>query len=267
MAKITVIGASGRMGQMIINSINKTEGATLAGALEMEGHETLGKDAGDIAGVGNLGVAITDDFAEAIKDCDVTIDFTSPMSTLHNVDMAIKAGKKAVIGTTGFSKDELGVVDFLSKKGSIVLAPNMSMGINLLARLVEEAARTLHEEYDIEIIDMHHSQKKDAPSGTAIQLGECAAHGRGSELSELGVYERYGIIGERKKGTIGIQTIRGGDIVGDHTVIFAGPGERLELTHRAHSRETFASGAVTAAMWLSDKDKGLYDMQDVLGLK
>ncbi len=262
-----VTGAAGRMGSRIINFIKVNPGVELAGALEMPGHPTLGSDAGEVAGLGKLGVKITDNTKRAFRNSDVVIDFSNHEVTLRCLEEAVKLDKAFVIGTTGFSHQQRDRIKELSQETRVVMAPNMSVGVNLLLKLVEMTASILGDDYDIEIVESHHRHKKDAPSGTALRIAEVAALALNWNLEKVAVYERKGIIGERKPREIGIQSLRGGDIVGDHTVIFAGPGERIELTHRAHSRDTFAMGAVKAAIWVVDKPIGLYDMQDVLGLK
>ena len=267
MISVTVTGAAGRMGKTIIGVINGTEGVELAGATEHGDHPSIGKDAGEVAGVGRLGVKITRDFGRAIGKADAVIDFTSPDATMEHLEVARQKKVPMVIGATGFSHSQRDKMKTLGKKMGIMAAPNMSVGINVLLKVVADMAQLLGDGYDIEIIDAHHRHKKDAPSGTALRLGEVIANSLQRKLEDVAVYERHGIIGERRAGEIGIQTIRAGDIVGDHTVLFGGPGERIEVTHRAHSRDTFASGAVRAARWLVGQPEGLYDMQDVLGLK
>ncbi|MCK5236036.1 MAG: 4-hydroxy-tetrahydrodipicolinate reductase [Deltaproteobacteria bacterium] len=267
MVKITVMGAAGRMGKNIITAIDANPEATLGGATEAPGHPNLGADAAALAGFEVSGVTVVEDTTDAIKASDVVIDFTTPEVSIRTAEIATELGKSIVIGTTGFSSAHREKITELAENNRIVLAPNMSVGVNLLLKLVEEAASVLHETFDIEIVEAHHRHKADAPSGTAIRIAEVAAFGAKRKLEDVAVYERKGIIGERTREEIGIQTLRAGDIVGDHTVLFGGDGERLELTHRAHSRMTFASGAVRAAVWVTKQDTGLFDMQDVLGLK
>ena len=267
MVKIAVTGAAGRMGARIISIINDTEGVELTGALEHLDHYALGQDAGEAAGVGKLGVLITADLEAAMKDADVLIDFTFPDVTIENLKTVSGLGKAMVIGSTGFSGKEMEELKGIASNIPCVLAPNMSIGVNLMLKLVSEAARILADDFDIEMVETHHRMKKDAPSGTAMKLAEVAAEAVGKNLSEVGVFERFGMIGARGKDEIGVQTLRGGDVVGDHTVYFYGTGERLEITHRATSRDTFAIGAVKGALWVTGKGAGLYDMQDVLGLK
>jgi 4-hydroxy-tetrahydrodipicolinate reductase len=219
-----------------------------------------------VAGVGELGVAIADDIASVIDRFDVLIDFTAPEASLAHLDLCRANGKRMVIGTTGFSDEQKQQIEAASKDIAVVFAPNMSIGVNLCLKLLDTAARVLGDTVDIEVIEAHHRHKVDAPSGTALRMGEVVADALGRDLKECAVYGREGITGARDRGTIGFETIRAGDIVGDHTVMFATEGERVEITHKASSRMTFASGAVRAAAWVSSKGEGLYDMQDVLGL-
>ena len=267
MVRIAVTGAAGRMGKSIINVIKDTAGAELAGAVERHDHPDIGKDEGEILGCGKLGVKITENFEKVIKKADCVIDFTLPEATMHYLDIALENDVAMVIGTTGFSHQQRERLKEVGSKMKIVAAPNMSVGVNLLLKVVSDIAKVLDSSYDVEIVEAHHRLKKDAPSGTAMRFAEVLAYSLNRNLEKVAVYERHGIIGERKSEEIGIQTIRAGDIVGDHTIIFGGLGERIEITHRAQSRETFARGAVRAAMWLVKQPKGLYDMQDVLGLK
>ncbi len=267
MVKIVVTGAAGRMGRGIINVIRETDQAEIVGALERHDHPDIGKDAGEVSGTGKMGIKLTDNFEKAVKKADCIIDFTFPDATMHHVDIALKNDVAMVIGTTGFSHHQRERLKEAGREMRIVAAPNMSVGVNLLLKVVSDMAKVLGDDYDVEIIEAHHRLKKDAPSGTAVKFAEVLAHSLKRDLDKVAVYERHGIIGERRKDEIGIQTIRAGDIVGDHTILFGGIGERIEVTHRAHSRDTFARGAVRAAMWLVKQPKGLYDMQDVLGLK
>lgn len=267
MLKIVVTGAAGRMGGMIISNIEDMDGVVLSGAIEHSEHFAVGQDSGEVAGIGEVGVKITTDLDAAMSEGDVLIDFTFPDVTLKNLETVKKHGKAAVVGSTGFSGEETAQVKALAAHIPCVLAPNMSVGVNTMLKLVTEAAKALKDDFDIEIVETHHRMKKDAPSGTAMKLAEVAAEAVNRNLSECGVFERLGMIGARTDDEIGVQTLRGGDVVGDHTVFFFGDGERIEITHRATSRNTFASGAVKAAIWLADKEAGLYDMHDVLGLK
>ncbi|MDA8173937.1 MAG: 4-hydroxy-tetrahydrodipicolinate reductase [Nitrospiraceae bacterium] len=270
MTRILVAGAMGRMGGRIAALGLETEGIELAGGFERKGHPDAGRDMGELLGLGRkLGVSLSDDIKAALDltGADVAIDFTSPASTLENLRACSAAGKAMVIGTTGFKPEELEEIKELSSRVPCVMASNMSLGINLLSKVVAQVAAALGPDYDIEIIEAHHRHKKDAPSGTALMLAKSITSSIGKSLDDVAVYARKGMIGERARGEIGIQTIRAGDIVGEHTVIFGGLGERIEVTHKASSRDTFARGALRAALWLAGRKPGLYDMQDVLGLK
>jgi len=267
MVKIAVAGAAGRMGSRITALSKEYEGLQLTGAFEKKGHKDIGKDIGTVVGIGNTGVTLVDSLESIIDSVDLIIDFTTISSTKENIKLTSSKGKAMVIGTTGFSKDDLKEISELTKKIPCVMASNMSMGVNLLLKILQDIARVLGDDYDIEIIEAHHRLKKDAPSGTALKMAQVIADAVNRNLDEVAVYARKGIMGERTKKEIGIQTIRAGDIVGEHTVIFGGLGERVEITHKASSRDTFARGALKAALWLSEKPAGLYDMQDVLGLK
>jgi 4-hydroxy-tetrahydrodipicolinate reductase len=267
MIKAVVTGAAGRMGSRIVNVLSTSEGITLGGALERKGQPLIGQDAGGPAGIPATGVKITDDLAAALRAGDVLIDFTSPEASFAHLKACAEQGRAAVIGSTGFTKEHLAEVHTYVQKVPCVLSPNMSIGVNLCFKVLAEIAKTIGEDYDMEIVEAHHRMKKDAPSGTAMKMAQVIAQAVNRNLDEVGVYARKGMIGERTKKEIGIQTLRAGDIVGEHTVLFAGKGERIELTHRAHSRDTFAAGAVRAAKWVVGKKPGLYDMMDVLGLK
>lgn len=267
MVKIVVTGAAGRMGRSIINVIRETRLTELVGAVERFDHPDIGKDVGEITGSGKLGIKLTDNFEKAVKKADCVIDFTLPEAAIHHLDIALNNDIAMVIGTTGFSHHQRERLKEAGSQMRIIAAPNMSVGVNLLLKVVSDIAKILGKDYDVEIIEAHHRLKKDAPSGTAIRLAEVLAHSLERDLDKVAVYERHGIIGERKPEEIGIQTIRAGDIVGDHTIVFGGLGERIEVTHRAQSRDTFARGAVRAAMWVVQQPKGLYDMQDVLGIR
>ncbi len=267
MIKAIVAGAAGRMGGRIIHNIVQTEGIELAGAFEHPESPAVGKDVGEVVGLPKMGIVIEDALEKVIEKGDVIIDFTFHEASLAHARVNARYGKAMVIGTTGFTKEELNEIhDLARQKFPLVQAYNMSLGINLLYKLVEVASRVLGDAFDIEIIEAHHRLKKDAPSGTAIALGNVIAKTLGWDESSFR-FCREGIIGERPQKEIGIQTIRAGEIVGEHTVLFAGTGERLELTHRAASRDTFAQGAVKAALWVVDQAPGVYDMHDVLGLK
>jgi len=254
------------MGRHLIQACHQAEGLQLGVATERAGHELLGNDAGLIAGVGELGVVIRDDLAALAGDFDVLVDFTAPAASLQHLDLCRRHGKRMVIGTTGFSAAEKQQVEAAAKDIAVVWAPNMSVGVNLCLKLLATAARVLGDSVDIEIIEAHHRHKVDAPSGTALRMGEVVAAALGRTLAECAVYGREGITGPRERRTIGFETIRAGDIVGDHTVLFAADGERVEITHKASSRMTFAGGAVRAAAWVASREPGLFDMQDVLGL-
>ncbi len=267
MLKITVTGAGGKMGRQIVSLIAAAKDLKLAGALEHGGYPRLGADAGEVAGVGNLGVVLSKDVSATVKAADVTIDFSQPEATLGVAKEAAAAGKRLVIGTTGHEPKVRAEILKTIEKIPVVWAPNMAVGVNVLFKLAGLAAKILGEDYDIEVVEMHHRHKKDAPSGTALRLGQVVAEARGKNLEKDGVFSRHGNTGARVPGSIGMQTLRGGDAVGDHTVMFAAEGERLEITHRATSRENFARGAVLAARWLPGKKSGLYGMEDVLGLK
>ena len=267
MIKIAVAGASGRMGRALVEVIKSYPPLVLVAALERSRHETLGLDAGEVAGVGRTGIVITDSTIDAALHSDVFIDFTTPVSTLEHLTQCLASGTKMVIGTTGFNDDQKTILTAAAERIAIVWTPNMSIGVNLCFKLLELAARVMGDEVDIEIIEAHHRHKVDAPSGTALRMGEVVAQALGRTLSDCAVYAREGNTGARDRKSIGFATLRGGDIVGDHTVLFAGIGERVEITHKASSRLTFAQGAARAAAWLAAKDRGLFDMQDVLGLR
>ena len=267
MTKVIVAGAAGRMGSRLVALLKDSTDLALAGALEGKGHHALGQDAGELAGAGKMGIAITDDLPALLTAGEVVIDFSAPEATLGHLRAAAERGRAMVIGTTGFRAAELEELKALARQIPCVLSPNMSVGVNLLYKVISEMARTLGDDYDIEVIEAHHRLKKDAPSGTALKIAEVLAGAVKRDLNQVGVYARRGLIGERTKQEIGIQTIRAGDIVGDHTVLFGGMGERIEVTHRASSRDTFARGALRAARWIARQPPGLYDMMDVLNLK
>ena len=263
--RIAVAGASGRMGRMLVEAITNAPDATLAGALDRAGSPSIGQDAGAFAGQ-PTGVIIQSDFAAALKDADVLIDFTRPEGTLEHLAYCAANNVQLVIGTTGFDEAGKAAIRAAGEKVGIVFAPNMSVGVNVTLKLLEMAARSFSEGYDIEIVEAHHRHKVDAPSGTALKMGEVIADALGRDLKECAVYGREGVTGERDPSTIGFATVRGGDIVGDHTVLFAGTGERIEISHKSSSRVSYAQGSLRAARFLADKPTGLYDMQDVLGL-
>jgi len=266
MLRIAITGAAGRMGKTLIEACQQTENCGLSAAIERPGISLIGADAGELAGVGTLNVTLVDDIASVVDDFDTLIDFTSIESTLHNLQICKENKKHIIIGTTGFSDEQKLLIQQAAEETAVVFAPNMSVGVNLCLKLLEMAASVLNEDYDIEIIEAHHRHKVDAPSGTALRMGEVIADTLGRDLKECAVYGREGHTGARDPKSIGFETIRAGDVVGDHTVMFATEGERVEITHKASSRMTFAKGAMRAAQWLQNKDKGLYDMQDVLGL-
>jgi 4-hydroxy-tetrahydrodipicolinate reductase len=267
MIKVIVAGAAGRMGCRLVALIKDSTLLTLSGAIEEKGHPALGDDAGEVAGCGRAGVPITDDFEMLLDRGEVVIDFSVPEATLQHLRAVAQRRRAMVIGTTGFSAAQLEELKSLASQVPCVLSPNMSVGVNLIYKVISEMAKTLGDDYDIEVIEAHHRQKKDAPSGTALKIAEVLAKAVNRELDQVGIYARKGLIGERKKGEIGIQTLRAGDIVGDHTILFGGMGERIEVTHRASSRDTFARGALRAARWVVRQPPGLYDMMDVLGLR
>lgn len=264
--KVAIVGAAGRMGGRLIQAVLEADGLELSGAIERPGHPHVGADAGLLAAVGELGVPITDDLATTMERADVLIDFTFPDVTLKNLEICASLGKMVVSGSTGFTPEQKEQVEKYAEKIPIVLAPNMSVGVNACFKLLKEAANILGDDFDVEIVELHHNKKKDSPSGTAVRMGEVVAESLGRDYNQVATYHREGMCGERTKQEIGMQTVRGGDIVGEHTVYFIGMGERIEISHRAMSRDMFARGAVRACQWLQDKKSGLYDMQDVLDL-
>jgi len=264
--RVAVAGASGRMGRMLIEALRDSGDLVLAGALDVPGSPALGQDASAFLGAPS-GVAITADLRQGLAGCDVLIDFTRPEGTLAHLAACRELGVRAVIGTTGFSDAQKAQITAHAQQVGTVLAPNMSVGVNVVLKLLDVAARALREGYDIEVIEAHHRHKVDAPSGTALKMGEVLADAVGRELKDCAVYAREGITGERSPSTIGFSTVRGGDIVGDHTVLFAGTGERVEIRHQATSRANFAQGALRAARFLAGRGPGLYGMDEVLGLR
>ncbi|MBU2600050.1 4-hydroxy-tetrahydrodipicolinate reductase [bacterium] len=264
--KIIVTGAAGRMGLSIITALYQDPELLLTGVVERKEHKYINQDIGILAGIGNTGLIVADNLEEIIGEGDVLIDFTTPQATIEHLKYAYGYQKKMVIGTTGLSDDQITQIKECSQKIAVVFSPNMSIGVNLLFKITEEVTKILGPEFDIEILEAHHHHKKDAPSGTAKKLAEIVALSLNRDLKKVGIYGREGLVGERKEEEIGILSVRGGDIVGEHNVIFAGEGERLELIHKAHSRMTFAKGALKAAKWLSNKSCGLYNMNDVLGI-
>ena len=264
--KLAVMGAAGRMGQALIHAINGASGCVLTGATEQSGAASIGQDASALAGLDPSGVMITDNLPELFTKIDGILDFTGPAATVAFAELSAQARIVHVIGTTGFNETQENQIAAAARHATIIKAGNMSLGVNLLAALTEKVAKALGEDFDIEIVEMHHRHKVDAPSGTAQMLGNAAAQGRDINLSEHAIRSRDGHTGPRPVGDIGFATLRGGSVVGDHTVIFAGNGERIELTHRADNRSIFAQGAVKAAIWGKGKGPGLYNMRDVLGL-
>ena len=269
LTRVGIIGAGGRMGRMLIEAVNDNPHTTLTAAIERQGSSLIGVDAGELAGIGAVGVALTDDLAAVLSsgEIDVLIDFSLPDATEKNVELCAQHQVAMVIGTTGLSSAHEHKLDEASKQMAVVYAGNYSTGVNLSLKLIEMAAKAFGETADIEVIEAHHKHKVDAPSGTAYMMANAAALGRGQNLKEVAIYGREGQTGERKPGTIGIHAIRGGEIIGDHTVMFIADGEMVEITHRARVRMTFAAGAVRAAHWIVSQSTGRYDMQDVLGLK
>lgn len=266
MMKIAIAGASGRMGRMLVEAITAADDAQLVGALDVPGAMSLGRDAGETLGV-NTGVTITSDLDAALAEAEFLIDFTRPEGTLKHLAACTARGVKIIIGTTGFDAAGKAQIAAAAERIALVFSPNMSVGVNATFKLLDVAARILATGYDIEIIEAHHRHKVDAPSGTALGMGEVVAKALGRDLSKVAVYGREGVTGERDPSTIGFATVRGGDIVGDHTVLFAGIGERIEITHKSSSRMTYALGALRAARFLADKARGQFDMQDVLSLR
>ncbi|MFM2482906.1 4-hydroxy-tetrahydrodipicolinate reductase [Celerinatantimonas sp. YJH-8] len=263
--RIAIVGCNGRMGKVLQEAVLEHENTTLGGAIERPGSDLIGLDAGELAGIGKQGIAIVDNLDAVTDDIDVLIDFTRPEVSMANLEWAKANHKKMVIGTTGFSDEQKQQIAEACQSISIVMAPNMSIGVNLMLQLLKMAAKVMGDYTDIEIIEGHHRHKVDAPSGTALAMGEVIADTLGRDLKEVAVYGREGHTGERDRKTIGFSTIRAGDLVGEHTAMFADIGERVEITHKASSRMTFAKGAVRASVWLNDKDTGLYSMEDVLG--
>ena len=267
MTRIAIVGVAGRMGRTLVNAVQQDDNATLAGGIVEPGSSLVGADIGELAGLGKLGVAAVDSLEDLAADVEVLIDFTTPQVTLANLAFCAEHGKRIVIGTTGLNDEELGALDGYRERVPMVFAPNMSVGVNLTLKLLETAAKALGDEgYDIEVIEAHHRHKVDAPSGTALKMGEVVAESLDRSLKEHGVFAREGQCGPRDPKEIGFATVRAGDIVGEHTVMFATEGERIEITHKASSRMTFAKGAVRAARWVTGQANGRYSMQDVLGL-
>ncbi len=264
--RIGVVGCAGRMGRMLVATIAGTPGCAVAGGSERPGNPAVGRDLGVVAGLEPLKLPVLDDAGDLFAASDAVLDFTAPAVSVAHAALAAQHRKVHVIGTTGLESDQIAQLERAGRATAIVFAPNMSLGVNLLLAAVEQVARSLESDWDIEIVEMHHRHKVDAPSGTALALGRAAAAGRGVKLDEVAVRVRDGIVGARARGEIGFATLRGGDVVGDHTVIFAGEGERVELSHKAGNRTIFARGAIRAAQWARGRKPGLYGMKDVLGL-
>ncbi|MEA3466385.1 MAG: 4-hydroxy-tetrahydrodipicolinate reductase [Thermodesulfobacteriota bacterium] len=267
MLNIAVTGAAGRMGSYLIKAVTEAEGVTLTAAIERPEHPMVGQDAGLIAGCGALNVPISDQLEQALANADILIDFTFADISLINAATCAKLGKMMVIGSTGFTPEQRQQLADITTNITVVLAPNMSVGVNACFKLLKEAANILGNDFDVEVVELHHNKKKDSPSGTAVRMGEVVADALGRDYNQVANYHREGMCGERSHEEIGMQTVRGGDIVGEHTVYFIGMGERIEISHRAMSRDMFARGAVRACQWIQGKQSGIYDMQDVLNLK
>ena len=265
--RLIVAGAGGRMGRTLIHAIAASKGVALAAAVDAASSAVIGRDAGELAGVGKNGVQVADEIEPLLADADGLLDFTVPAATVAFAELTARRGMVHVIGTTGLSGENENLIEQASRRAVIVKSGNMSMGVNLLAAMVKRMAHTLDEEFDIEIVEMHHNKKIDAPSGTALMLGRAAAQGRGIDLAQHSARGRDGHTGPRCPGDIGFASLRGGSVVGDHTVIFAGPAERVEVSHKAEDRMVFARGAIRAALWAREQKPGLYSMADVLGLR
>ena len=264
--RIGILGCAGRMGRMLIKAATERDGCAVGGGTEPLGSPSLGKDLGDLAGLGPLGISAGEDAVALFAESDVVIDFTAPAASVAHAGLAADSGTALLVGTTGLNSDQITAIEAAGAKAPILLAANMSLGVNLLLEVVEQVAAALDEDYDIEVLEMHHRHKVDSPSGTALALGKAAAAGRGVDLDAVADKVRDGIVGARKRGDIGFATLRGGDVAGEHSVIFAADGERIMLSHKASSREVFSRGAITAALWLSERPAGFYSMKDVLGL-
>ena len=264
MVRVIINGACGRMGRLIIQSVAQQDDMKLVGAIEYPQHPQIGTDAGVVAGIGEIGVAITGKLAEVLESADVVIEFSKPEVTVQHLRQVVHADKAMIIATTGYTPDELATINALASQIRCVMAPNMSLGVNVMIQALELIAKALGDDYNIEVIEAHHNHKADAPSGTALRLAETVATALGRDLAEVGVYGRHGIVGARTQQEIGIHAVRGGDIAGDHTVLFATEGEQLSVVHRAHSPEAFAKGAIRAARWVVNAPKGLHDVSEVL---
>jgi 4-hydroxy-tetrahydrodipicolinate reductase len=267
MIRVIVTGAAGRMGERVLTLAHDAGDFQIVGATERPGHPAIGRDVGEVAGIGAIGVKVHNSLSEVLSGADVIIDFTAPEASISHLRAASDAGVAIVVGTTGLNKEQLEEARRLAAKMSCVISPNMSVGVNVLFRVLKEVARFLGDDYEVEITEAHHHFKKDAPSGTALKMAQVVAEARGWDLEQVGIYGRKGIVGERPAKQIGVHTVRAGDIVGEHTVLFGTMGERVEITHRAHSRDNFARGALRAARFAVQAPKGLHDMADVLGLK
>lgn len=265
--RIAITGAAGRMGKTLIEAVSLNPETVLGAAIERPDSAAIGADAGELAGLEANGIAVVNDVSTVLDDFDVLIDFTAPVATVANAEVCAQAGKQIVIGTTGCTEEEKNIIQSASNKTAVCMATNYSTGVNLCFKLAKEAAQILGDDYDVEIVEAHHRHKVDSPSGTALSLGEAVADGLGRNLKEVAIYGREGQVGARPKNEIGFATVRGGDVVGDHTVMFLADGERVEITHKASSRMSFARGAVRAANWLAGQPSGFFDMQDVLGLR
>ena len=264
MIRVIINGACGRMGRLIVQSVAQQDDMELVGAIEYSEHPQIGSDAGVVAGIGEIGVAITGKLEEALESADVVIEFSKPEATVQHLQQVVDADKAMVIATTGYTPDELATINELAAQIRCVMAPNMSLGVNVMIQALELIAKALGDDYNIEVIEAHHNHKADAPSGTALRLAETVAAALGRDLAAVGVYGRHGIVGARTQQEIGIHAVRGGDIAGDHTVLFATEGEQLSVVHRAHSPEAFAKGAIRAARWVVNAPKGLHDVSEVL---
>ena len=264
MIRVIITGVCGRMGRCITQGIAEQVDMELVGAIQYSGHPQIGSDAGVVAGIGEIGVPVTGELKEVLESADVIIEFSKPEATLQHLQQAVDADKAVVVGTTGFSTDELALVKTLASQTRCVMAPNMSLGVNVMLQALGLIAEALRDDYDIEVIETHHNRKADAPSGTALRLAETVATALGRDLAEVGVHSRHGPVGARPEKQIGTHTIRGGDIAGDHIVLFASRGEQLSIVHRSHNRDAFAKGAIRAARWVVDAPRGLHDVSEVL---
>ena len=264
MIRVIINGACGRMGRLIIQGVAQQTDMELVGAIEYPEHPQIGSDAGVVAGIGEIDVAISGNLEAVLESADVVIEFSKPEATVEHLRQVVNADKAMVVATTGYSPDELATINELASQIRCVMAPNMSLGVNVMIQALELIAKALGDDYNIEVIEAHHNHKADAPSGTALRLAETVATALGRDLAEVGVYGRHGIVGARSQTEIGIHAVRGGDIAGDHTVLFATEGEQLSVVHRAHSPEAFAKGAIRAARWVVDAPKGLHDISEVL---